>query len=99
MDENSLIRLYRVLFIVGDQYILRILYELLHSGDKTFSELRDGLQINPATLSKKLKFLQTIDLVAADRSHDRRRVYYTLHDHQRSLRKLMISIERFAEEF
>ena len=96
MDEQQLVPLYRGFYIFGDAAILKILYELERYGEKNFSELRDELDINPATLTKKLKLLVETGLVAADRTHDHLRVYYAINDHQRPLKRFLDALERLS---
>jgi DNA-binding HxlR family transcriptional regulator len=67
-------------------------------GEKTFSQLRDELKINPATLSKKLKLLTKAELISPDKSHDHLRVFYNLHLHQKSIKKVLDSLERLSAE-
>ncbi len=98
MDEKALIKLYRTFFIIGDSTSLKILFELERYGDKTFTELKDNLQINPATLSKKLKLLTQVGFVSPDKSHDHLRVFYSLNLHQRHLKKVLDSIERLSAD-
>jgi DNA-binding HxlR family transcriptional regulator len=98
MTEKELIKLYRAFYIFGDQTSLKILFELERYGEKTFTDLKNNLSINPATLSKKLKLLTQIGLVAPDKSHDHLRVYYGLHQHQRPLKRLLDSVERISLE-
>ncbi len=98
MSDKELIKLYQVFFVLGDNTSLKILFELERYGEKTFSQLRDKLQINPSTLSKKLKLLVQFELVAPDKSHDHLRVFYSLHKHQRPLRKVLDSLERLSSE-
>jgi DNA-binding HxlR family transcriptional regulator len=96
MNEKDLVKLYRTFYILGDSTSLKILFELDRFGEKTFSQLRDGLNINPATLSKKLKILVQVGLIAPDKSHDHLRVFYTLHRHQKPLKRILDSIERMS---
>ncbi len=98
IPEGKLLNLYRAFFILGDSATLKIVYELERYGEKNFSELRDELEINPATLSKKLKLLLESGLIAADRTHDHLRVYYSLNNHQKPLRRFLDSLERLAGE-
>src|SRR6187402_1020010 len=98
MDEKSAVKLYRIFFILGDISSLKILFELERYGDKTFTELKDNLQINPSTLSKKLKLLTQVGFIAPDKSHDRLRVFYSLNQHQKALRKVLDSLERLSAE-
>jgi DNA-binding HxlR family transcriptional regulator len=98
MNEKELVNLYKTFFIIGDATVLKILFELDRYGEKTFSQLRDDLNINPATLSKKLKLLVRSGLIAPDKSHDHLRVFYTLHEHQRPLKRVLDSIERLSTE-
>lgn len=88
----------RGFFLLGDSTILKVLYELERYGEKNFSELRDELDINPATLSKKLKLLVEIGLVASDRTHDHLRVYYSINKHQRALRRFLDTFERLTSD-
>ena len=98
MDNNELLALYRVFYVVGDRHVLRILYQLDSFGEQTFSQLRDELRMNPRTLSQRLKMLQSSGFVAADRSHDKLRVYYSLHNHQRSIKRVLDAYERLSTE-
>lgn len=98
MDEKSLLKLYATFLIIGDSTSLKILFELERYGDKTFTELKDNLKINPATLSKKLKLLTQVNLIAPDKSHDHLRVFYSLNQHQRPLKRVLDSIERLSAE-
>ncbi len=96
MDEKELLKVYRVFYVLGDTQSLKILHELGTNGERTFSELRDILHINPATLSKRLKTLTQVELITPDTSHDRLRVFYSLHLHQRSIKRILDSLERLA---
>lgn len=98
MSEKELVKLYRAFFLLGDSTSLKILFELERYGEKTFTELRDNLSINPATLSKKLKQLVQVGLVSPDKSHDHLRVFYTLHQHQRPLKRVLDALERLSAE-
>jgi DNA-binding HxlR family transcriptional regulator len=98
MDEKSVVKLYRTFFILGDVSSLKILFELERYGDKTFTELKDNLQINPSTLSKKLKLLTQVGLISPDKSHDHLRVFYSLNQHQKALRKVLDSLERLSTD-
>jgi DNA-binding HxlR family transcriptional regulator len=96
LDKKTLLQLLRGFYIVGDFSVLKILYELDRYGEKNFSELRDQLDINPATLSKKLKMLIEVGLVSSDRTHDHLRVYYAINNHQKPLRRVLDALERLA---
>ena len=98
LNDSELLRLYRGFFVFGDSASLKILFELSHYGEKNFTELRSELDINPATLTKKLKLLSELELIVADRTHDRLRVYYSLHRHSKSLKKFLDSFERLSGE-
>ena len=54
----------RITHIVGDQYNLLILIELLSLGEKSFNELRRMTNINQVTLSRKLSKLKEQGLVS-----------------------------------
>lgn len=96
MDNKHLLQLRRAFFIIGDSNNLKILYELDRYGERTFTQLKEKLQINPATLSKKLKILTQFGLVSSDKTHDNLRVFYSINNHQRSLKKVLDSIERLS---
>jgi DNA-binding HxlR family transcriptional regulator len=98
MRDKEKLQLYRTFFIIGDSSCLKILFELERHGEKTFTELKENLGINPATLSKKLKILTKVNLIIPDKSHDHLRVYYALHEHQRPIKRVLDSIERLAIE-
>jgi DNA-binding HxlR family transcriptional regulator len=84
--------------VLGDYTTLRILYQLDRYGEQNFTQLKESLHINPATLSKKLRLLMEVAIVSSDRTHDNLRVYYSIAHHQRSLKKFLDSFERFAQE-
>jgi DNA-binding HxlR family transcriptional regulator len=88
----------RGFYLLGDSTVLKLLFELDRYGEKNFSQLRDQLAINPATLSKKLRLLVEVGLVASDRTHDHLRVYYSINKHQRPLRRFLDALERLANE-
>lgn len=98
LNEKQLVSLYRAFFIFGDTASLKILYELDRYGEKNFTELRDELEINPATLTKKLKLLVEVGIVTADRSHDHLRVYYAINNHQKPLKRFLDALERLSSE-
>lgn len=96
LTEKQLLMLLRGFFVLGDSTILKILYELERYGEKNFTELRDQLGINPATLSKKLRILNEVGLISSDRTHDHLRVYYSISQHQKPLRRFLDAFERLA---
>ena len=98
MSEKDLVKLYRTFFILGDSASLKILFELERYGEKTFTELKNNLHINPATLSKKLKILTQVKLIVPDKSHDHLRVFYSLHENQRPLKRVLDSLERLSHD-
>lgn len=98
MDEKQLIKLYRTFYVLGDDACLKILFELDRYGEQTFTQLKDNLHINPATLSKKLKLLTKFGFVAPDKTHDQLRVFYTLHQHQKPLKRVLDSLERLSAD-
>ncbi len=95
VDVHKLSKAYLVL---GDAASLKILYELDKMGERNFTELKEKLHINPATLTKKLRILTEVGLISSDRTHDRLRVYYSIAQHQRVLRKFLEGFERLASE-
>lgn len=98
MNEQQLLALHRGFFIFGDNTVLKILYQLERTGEKNFTELKEQLGINPATLSKKLKILTEIGIIGSDRTHDNLRVYYSIVSHQKTIRKFLDNFERLANE-
>ncbi len=98
LTEQQLLHIQRAFFIFGDVANLKILYELERYGEKNFTELRNQLDINPATLSKKLRILTEIGLVSPDRTHDHLRVYYSLSKHNKPVKRVLDAIERVAHE-
>lgn len=93
-----MLKLYRTFHLLGDEQSLKILFELERYGEKTFTQLRERLSINPASLSKKLKMLTQVGFIAPDKSHDHLRVYYALHEHKRPLRRVLDALERLSTE-
>lgn len=98
MNNSDTLKLFRAFYVFGDSTNLKILFELDRYGEKTFTELKNNLSINPATLSKKLKILTQLGLIAPDKSHDKLRVFYSLNENQRGVKKILESIERLSTE-
>ena len=98
MTEEQIVKLYRSFYLVGDISSLKILFELDRYGEKKFSELRDNLKINHTTLTKKLRLLQSADLIAADKSHDLRSVFYSIHNHHKQTRRILDAFHKLSEE-
>lgn len=98
MKEVELKALLRTFALLGDAPTLKILYLLERSGEKSFTELKDILRINPATLSNRLKRLTQAGILVSDRLQDRLHVYYSIGDNRKALRKVLDSLERFADD-
>ncbi len=96
LPEKELLSLYRGFYIFGDATCLKILYELQRFGEKNFTELKHGLGVNPSTLTKKLRLLVDADIITADRSRDRLRIYYTINNHHKSLKRFLDAFERLS---
>jgi len=96
LSEKDLVNLYRGFFVFGDSASLKILYELDRYGEKNFTELRDMLDINPATLTKKLRILTEVGLISPDRTHDHLRVFYSISNHHRPLKRFLDAFERLS---
>jgi DNA-binding HxlR family transcriptional regulator len=96
MNNRDTLKLYRAFYVLGDNTNLKILFELDRYGEKTFTELKNNLSINPATLSKKLKILTQVGLISPDKSHDKLRVFYALSENQKGVKKILESIERLS---
>lgn len=98
MNPQEQLQLYRCFHVIGDRHVLKILYQLDTFGEQTFSQLRDSLHINPRTLSSRLKILRSSSFIKSDRSHDNLRVFYSLDNNQRSVKKILDAYERLATE-
>lgn len=83
--------------LLGDSVALKILFVLDRHGDKNFSELKDILGVNPASLSKKLKMLTEAGVLRSDHTHDRLRVYYSIAQNRRLVKKFIDSFEKLAQ--
>jgi DNA-binding HxlR family transcriptional regulator len=99
VEHEELVKLFRAFYVLGDNASLKILYELDRYGERNFSELKRELGINPATLTKKLRLLTEVGIVGSDRTHDNLRVYYSIVQHQRSVKRFLEAFDKFAEEF
>ncbi len=97
-STKELIALHRGFIVLGDSACMKILFELERFGEKNFTQLREELDINPATLSKKLQLLTEVGLISSDRTHDHLRVFYSINQHQRPLRRFLDAFERLAND-
>ncbi len=97
-DNPDRFLLQKAFIILGDATSLRILYALDRYGEKNFSELKDLLEVNPASLSKKLRILSEAGILGSDRTHDNLRVYYSVAHHHKAVKKFLDSFERLAQE-
>lgn len=98
LSEQQLLDINRAFFLIGDTAFLKILYELERYGEKNFTELKQQLDINPATLSKKLKILTEMGIVTPDRTHDHLRVFYSLSNHRKPIKRILDAIERLSSD-
>lgn len=98
MKEIELKALLRTFALLGDAPTLKILYLLDRTGEKSFTELKEILRINPTTLSSRLKRLTQAGILEFDRLHDRLHVYYSISDNPKALRRVLDSLERFADD-
>jgi len=98
LTEKELLSLHRGFYIFGDQFVLKILFELERYGEKNFTELKSSLGINPATLTKKLRLLVKSGVISTDRTRDGKRVYYFLSIRHRQLKRFIDSLERLSSE-
>lgn len=98
LTEQELLNLYRGFYIFGDSTCLKILYELERYGEKNFTELKEILEVNPSTLTKKLRLLCDSGLITADRSRDKLRIYYSIAAHEKSLKRLLDAFERLCHD-
>ena len=99
LSQEKLVELYRGFFVLGDSSSMKILFELDRYGEMNFTQLREQLDINPATLSKKLRILTEVGLVSPDRTHDHLRVFYSISQHQKPLRRFLDAFERLSGDF
>lgn len=98
LTEKELVSLHRGFFIFGDTTCVKILYELQRYGQKNFTELKETLNINPSTLTKKLRLLVDSGIIAPDKTHDKLRIYYSICAHEKSLKRFIDAFERLSFE-
>lgn len=96
-DNPDRLRMLKGFIILGDATAIKILYALDRNGEQNFSELKELIEVNPASLSKKLRILSEAGILGSDRTHDNLRVYYSIAHHQRAVRKFLDSFERLAQ--
>lgn len=96
-DDPDRVSKLKGFIVLGDTIALKILFVLDRYGEKNFSELKELLSVNPASLSKKLRLLQEAGLLQSDRTHDNLRVYYSIAQHQRYVKKFIDSFEKLAQ--
>ncbi|HMT19202.1 MAG TPA: ArsR family transcriptional regulator [Candidatus Saccharibacteria bacterium] len=97
-DDPDRVSKMKAFIVLGDATCLKILYVLDRQGEKNFSELKEIIEVNPASLSKKLRVLAEAGILNSDRTHDNLRVYYSIAQHKRQIRKFLESFERLAQE-
>lgn len=97
-DDPDRVSKMKAFIILGDATCMKILYVLDRHGDKNFSELKEIIEVNPASLSKKLRLLMEAGLLSSDRTHDNLRVYYKIAQHKRQLKKFLEAFEKLAQE-
>ncbi len=79
----------QMLALLGERHVLMVIYHLI-SGSKGFNNLQDIMDINTATLSKRLNQLESENLVEKiPCPNDFRRSYYTLTKRGKELSKLI----------
>jgi len=98
LDEKELLSLYRGFFIFGDSTSLKILFELERYGEKNFTQLRDTLDVNPSTLTKKLRVLVDAGIISADKTRDKLRIYYSIANHRKAIKKFLDTFERLSHD-
>ncbi len=96
LSERELLSLHRGFFIFGDSTCMKILYELERYGQKNFTELKETLNVNPSTLTKKLRLLTESRIITPDKTHDKLRVYYAISSHHKPLKRFIDSFERLS---
>ncbi len=86
----------RALEQVGDRWSLLVIRDLL-SGPKRFTDLMDRLGgITPKTLSQRLRELEDVGVVTADREPGRREVWYDLTPACADLRPVLDALGRWG---
>lgn len=96
LSEQELVSLHRGFYIFGDAACIKILYELQRYGQKNFTELKEALNVNPSTLTKKLRLLVESQIISADKTHDKLRIYYSITAHERSVKRFIDAFERLS---
>lgn len=96
LSEKELVSLHRGFYIFGDSTCIKILYELERYGQKNFTELKEALNVNPSTLTKKLRLLVDSKIISPDKTHDKLRIYYSITAHEKSVKRFIDAFERLS---
>jgi len=96
LSEKELVSLHRGFFIFGDSTCIKILYELQRYGEKNFTELKEALNVNPSTLTKKLRLLSDSQIISPDKTRDKLRIYYSITAHEKSIKRFIDAFERLS---
>ena len=79
----------RMLTLVGQRHVLTIIHNLI-SGPTGFNDLQDRIDVNTATLSKRLSELEEEKIIKKNTCpNDSRRHYYSLSKRGKKLSKLI----------
>ncbi len=99
MDKNCPIT--KTLSYLSKKWTLLVLRELNDNTTKRFNELiKDMHQISPRTLSKRLKELESLELISKKKFNEiPPRVEYSLTDKGRELIKCFSYMNNWAEKF
>ncbi len=100
MFQNISPRFHTCVTIFGDAWILLII-AALQGGDKRFGELSQQVpNINPATLSNRLKKLEAYQMVTRTKAaNDKLAVTYSLTWAGRDMRPLLEEMSRFSDKY
>lgn len=88
-EPNKVCPATKILTLVGERHVLAIIYNLI-SGPTGFNDLQDRMEINTATLSKRLDQLEKEGFIERlSCPTDSRRHYYKLTKRGQGLSKLI----------
>ncbi|MCI4334532.1 MAG: helix-turn-helix transcriptional regulator [Thermoplasmata archaeon] len=86
--------------LLGEKYVLHILLALVQRSPRRFSDLQESLRANTATLTDRLRRMQSLGLVAREVIRVvPRRVEYRLTPMGRDLVKIFTPMMRWREKY
>jgi DNA-binding HxlR family transcriptional regulator len=93
-SQEQLLKTKHISAVIGDVSNILILYELINFGEKSFNELKRMTEINPVTLSKKLRVLKQEGLV--DSHHKGIENHYFVTEDAEQFKPLIKHIEKLV---